>query len=85
MGRRRRSEWDADTDRDVSSPGQLERSCDEASSVFGVSVFADDETDIELRAPQQEGERPEVVDVNADVGVEDGRNSALGLWHADRP
>ena len=43
-------------------------------AVLGVARVGDDELDVELGRLEQEGQGPGVVDVAADVGVEDDGN-----------
>jgi hypothetical protein len=69
---------EAYADGDVGAAGRLEHLGDEAGAVDGVVVVGDDEPQVQLRRLQEHGEGPRVVDVVADVGVEDDGDGPCG-------
>ena len=62
---------DTDPDRDVGPPRELKDARHQLRSLLRVAEVGHDELHVELRRLQGQGERPRVVDVVADVGVED--------------
>ena len=69
---------EADADRDVASPGQPAGAGGEPRAVDGVPVVRDDQAQVQLGRAQQQRERPGVVNVVADVSVEDHGDAVGG-------
>ena len=64
----------SDADRNVGAAGDLKHLGCHPSAVGGIAGCGGHQPQVELRAAQQESERPDVVHVEADVGVKDHRD-----------
>jgi hypothetical protein len=62
----------------VGAPGELQQLRGDARPVLGVAGVGADHLKVNLRATEHEGQRPGVVNVAADVGVEDGGDGPKG-------
>ncbi|MCX5671196.1 MAG: hypothetical protein NTU94_07765 [Planctomycetota bacterium] len=78
----------AQADGHVGASGPLEELGDDPGPIRGLALVGDDELEVDLGGLQEQGQGPRVVDVVADVGVEDdgdpGGLRAGGLGGAEK-
>jgi len=66
--------FDAEADGDVRSPHGFQELGQQSPAVEGPTVVGDHQFDVQFGALQQQAQGPGIVDVIADVGVEDDRD-----------
>jgi hypothetical protein len=69
MGSRRVIKWNANTDRNVRSACNLKQLCDKAGRIMCIPGIGDDELNVKLGAAQKEGKRPNIINIETDIGI----------------
>ncbi len=65
-------------DRDVRPAHGLKESRRERRAIGDVARRGEDELEVEFRASQQVRQRPRIIDIRTDIGIQDDRNSHEG-------
>ena len=70
----------ADPDRHIRAAGALEEFCRDFRPVARVAGLREDELQVQFRAAQQKGQCPGIIDVGADIRIQDHRYAPRQVW-----